>query len=432
MEETLPHTASAVVPVPRLSFVITRQANQRSGRALMIDREHVRIGSHPSNDVVLDDRQVSRFHCSLKLKGSSWCLTDSGSLSGTFLSGVRVRDAELSPGRSELALGESLLEVSSVPPVAVVKLPNEARFGELVGASLSMRRVFALLTSALASERAVLVLGESGTGKQLVAQELARQGSRASVPLLTVDIGAVSSNLLESELFGHVKGAFAGADRARVGAFEAAQGGTLFLRRVSELPLDMQPKLLRALEAREIRRVGESVSRKVDARVVASSHRSLEREVNLGRFLEDLYLRLSAIAVELPPLRERAEDIPMLVQAFLERMRAHQASSTFTDEVFHELARHDWPGNVRELRNYVERALEDARALRPGASELDEPFKVGKERVVEAFERAYLQRLMSWSSGNVSRAARKAKIDRMYLHRLLVRYGIQRDSSPEL
>jgi len=449
---TLPRSPATLIAVPRLLFTVMREGGNDVQRQLEIDGERVRIGSHPSNELVLDDRLVSRFHCTLTREPTCWAVKDAESLNGTFLGGVRVRDAILPGSECELRLGDSWLRVTPVRARAVVQVPEQSQFGELFGNSIVMRQVFALLERVAASDATVLIEGESGTGKELAAAEIVRRGARAQRRFLTLDCGAISPSLMESELFGHARGAFTGADRARVGAFEGAHGGTLFLDEIGELPLEMQPKLLRALEAREIRRVGENDTRKVDVRVIAATNRDLEREVNRGRFREDLYFRLSVIRVRLPPLRERLEDIPCLVQAFLERMEASSAEPLFTREVYRELKAHDWPGNVRELRNYVERALvletadpasvpsarDGQRASRSDddgnsapASDVEQPFKVAKERVIVEFEKVYLERLMQWAQGNVSRAARKAKIDRMYLHRLLQRYAMTRDSQPD-
>jgi DNA-binding NtrC family response regulator len=394
---------------------------------------------------------VSRFHCVLTLDQGQWTVTDSESLNGTLLSGVRVRDAILPMGECELSLGDSVVRVAQLSPEKVLRVPELSHFGELRGRSLVMRQAFSLLERAATSDVTVLVQGETGTGKELVATELIRRGPRAKRPFITLDCGSISPHLIESELFGHVKGAFTGADRTRIGAFEGAHGGTIFLDEIGEMPLDMQPKLLRALESREIRRAGENEARKVDVRVIAATNRNLEREVNRGRFREDLYFRLSVFTVRLPPLRERREDIPDLVQAFLDRMGALENARLFTPQVFAELNRHDWPGNVRELRNYVERAvvLQDAaQATRSSSSDderydgsspnllganvsIDSPFKTAKEQLLSDFERRYLEQLMTWAGGNVSRASRKAKLDRMYLHRLLHRYGIKRDTTEE-
>jgi DNA-binding NtrC family response regulator len=354
----------------------------------------------------------------------------------------------LPPGDCELTLGDSVVRVTQLSPEKALRVPEVSSFGELRGRTLAMRQVFSVLERVAASEVTVLIQGESGTGKELVATELVRRSRRAGRPFLTLDCGSISSNLIESELFGHARGAFTGADRTRIGAFEAASGGTIFLDEIGEMPLDMQPKLLRALENREIRRAGENEARKVDVRVVAATNRNLEREVNRGRFREDLYFRLSVFTVRLPPLRERTDDIPELVRAFLERMGALDNERLFTAPIFAELARHDWPGNVRELRNYIERAvvLQDASEASRGNREsqdldapaagsmgitIDAPFKTAKERLLTQFERGYLEQLMAWAGGNVSRASRKAKLDRMYLHRLLQRYEIKRDSNEE-
>jgi transcriptional regulator with GAF, ATPase, and Fis domain len=282
-----------------------------------------------------------------------------------------------------------------------------------------------------------------------------RLGGRADKPLIIVDCGAVSPQLIESELFGHLRGSFTGATRDRAGAFEAADGGTVFLDEVGELPLDMQPKLLRALANREVRRIGENRVRKVDVRVVAATNRQLEREVNSGRFREDLYYRLSVLTVRVPPLRERLDDLQLLVQHFLAERDAVDKAGLFTPEVLAEMARYDWPGNVRELRNYVERkvVLEhhvEALGSGPPAPEtrsdapraprgdqsaapgtVDLPFKEAKDQVIADFERGYLTELLRWAGGNVSKASRKAQLDRMHLHRLFQRYGLRSGGSLE-
>ena len=242
-----------------------------------------------------------------------------------------------------------------------------------------------------------------------------------------------------------MRGAFTGAERDRVGAFAEADGGTVLLDEIGELPLEMQPKLLRVLESGHIRRVGENTTKPVDVRVIAATNRRLEREVNHGRFREDLYFRLSVVTVRVPPLRDHLDDVPLLVKLFLRQLDAqHLKKTLFTDEVLSELCRYDWPGNVRELRNYVERAVvlqyagpAQRRSLVPdepnapmgGEVDLDQAFTEAKKLVVEDFEQRYLTALLAWSHGNVSRAARKAGMDRMYLHRLLQRHGIRRGGS---
>lgn len=441
---------ATVLPVPRIEIAITRMSGGACNRTLTLEGERIRIGSHPSNEVVLEDRSVSRFHCALASGPHGWALTDSSSLNGTFLGGAKVRDVDLPRGTCEIQLGESTLQLRALGTQAHTRIPVCDSLGELYGGSLAMRRVYALLERVSSSDATVLIEGESGTGKELVANEIVRRGPRAQGPLITVDASSISPSLIESELFGHARGAFTGADRERKGAFEAANGGTLFLDEIGEMPLDLQPKLLRAIEAREIRRVGETGSRRIDVRVVAATNRDLEREVNLGRFRGDLFFRLAVVTVQLPPLRQRLDDLPILVQAILESMGTSEQFSLFTPQVFREMASHDWPGNVRELRNYVERAVilgavstirggEQAESIgAPSDSappfdgiedELHEPFKVAKERLLHRFERAYLTRLMESSEGNVSRAARIAKLDRMYLSRLLLRHGLKTRSN---
>jgi DNA-binding NtrC family response regulator len=327
--------------------------------------------------------------------------------------------------------------------------------------------MFAVLERVAASEIDVLIHGESGTGKELVATELVQRSARADGPVVVVDCGSISPNLVESELFGHVRGAFTGADREREGAFEAADGGTLFLDEIGELPLELQPKLLRALEAREVRRVGQTKMKRIDVRVIAATNRDLEREVNRGRFREDLYYRLAKVSVRVPSLRDRLEDMPLLVTAFLASLGGRDASKLFSPAVIEEMQLHDWPGNVRELKNYIERSvvLDDVppasrrsgtiRAYgRPGPGEqaggeirnadartelrsdppprtgseappTDVPFRVAKESAIAAFEKAYLAPLIERCNGNVSQAAREARMDRMYLHQLAQKHGFK-------
>lgn len=430
------------LPVPRLELTVVREAGSPCGRTITVEGHRVRIGSQQGNELVVDDRKVSRFHCSLTASAKGWTVADTGSLNGTYANGARIRDADLPRGsKFEIHLGESVLSIRELGPSSQTHLPEWSSFGDLHGQSVAMRRVYELLDRVARSDATVLIQGESGTGKELATHAIMRGGSRANGPFVTVDASAISPTLIESELFGHAKGAFTGADRERIGAFESANGGTVFLDEIGEMPLDLQPKLLRALEAREIRRVGENRSRPVDVRVIAATNRDLEREVNRSRFRGDLYFRLSVVTVQLPPLRERLEDLPLLILALLDSMGALNQERLFTPRVLDKLRAHDWPGNVRELRNFVERAVilgstDFVRARAepkgdlgptpaPDKVDIEDPFKVAKERVVASFERAYLARLLEWSEGNVSRAARKAQLDRMYLCRLSQRYGLR-------
>ncbi|MFT3766424.1 MAG: sigma 54-interacting transcriptional regulator [Minicystis sp.] len=436
-----------LVAIPRLELLVETEGGRPSSRRVIQEGEVCRVGSHPSNDLVLDDPRVSRFHCRLSREAGGWRLTDAGSLNGTRLGGLRVLDAYVPLRDCRIELGSSVVRIQEIGSASITDLPSRSSFGSLHGASRVMRRLFALLDRVAQSDATVLIEGESGTGKEVVATEIVQHGPRADGPLVIVDCGAISPSLVESELFGHARGAFTGANRERIGAFQAASGGTVFLDEIGELPLEIQPKLLRALEAREIRRVGETSARKVDVRVIAATNRNLEREVNQRRFREDLYFRLSVVTVRVPPLRDRLEDLGILVDVFLEALGAADTARLFTPEVLADMARYDWPGNVRELRNYVERAVVlqaadpasrpegSALASTPGAPEsradLDVPFKVAKESVIGTFERAYLSALLSWSGGNVTRAARKAGLDRIHLHRLIQRYGLKEEAWAE-
>jgi DNA-binding NtrC family response regulator len=436
--------------VPQLEIAVTREGGAPCSRAAILPGDRIRVGSHQSNELVLDDRSVSRFHCSLTAGPQGWTLTDSSSRNGTFLGGARVRDIDLPRPSCEITLGESTLQLRELGANLSTQIPACSSWGDLYGQSVPMRRLYATLMRVASSDATVLIEGESGTGKELVAHEIVRRGPRANGPVVTVDASSISSSLIESELFGHARGAFTGADRERKGAFEAAHGGTVFLDEIGEMPLELQPKLLRAIESREIRRVGETAPRRVDVRVVAATNRNLEREVNLGRFRGDLFFRLAVVTVQLPPLRQRIEDLPLLLQALLDSMGALDQVALFAPQVLREMSAYDWPGNVRELRNYVERTviMGVASAIRaatqpppiegtnevpaiPGWSDgdLTEPFKVAKERLLTRFEHAYLTRLLETCEGNVSRAARHAKLDRMYVSRLLQRHGLKSKSA---
>ena len=296
------------VAIPRLSLTLEREAGKTTSRTVLYDGDLCRIGTHSSNDLVLQDPAVSRFHCRLVREEGAWRVRDWGSLNGTRLESVRIRDADL-PTDATLALGDSIVRVRAVAPAGQAVVPMVPAFGQLAGTSVVMRKLFALLEKVAPSDINVLIEGESGTGKELVANEIVQRSPRVEKPFVVVDCGAISPNLVESELFGHLRGSFTGADRDRVGAFEAADGGTVFLDEVGELPVELQPKLLRAIEAREIRRVGETRPRKVNVRVISATNRDLEREVNRGRFREDLYFRLAVMMVHVPALRERLDDL---------------------------------------------------------------------------------------------------------------------------
>jgi transcriptional regulator with PAS, ATPase and Fis domain len=300
-----------------------------------------------------------------------------------------------------------------------------------------MQTVFQFLEQVAASDVTVLIQGETGTGKDLAATSIHNASERRNAPFLVVDCGAISPNLLESELFGHERGAFTGADKARAGVFESAQGGTIFLDEIGELGLELQPKLLRVLESREVRRVGGQAVLPIDVRIIAATNRDLAEEVRAGRFRQDLYYRLMVAQITMPPLRERKQDLPLLVRAILEQTESiDQSSALFARPDFlTALYAHKWPGNGRELRNYVSRCLAMQQYVAPeilaevnedtNPVDVDVPLKELRERWVEKFERTYLEKILVAHHDNVTLAARAAGLNRGHFHRLLARHGLR-------
>jgi len=400
--------------------------------------ERTVMGTHESADVVLKDPTVSRFHCEVVAAGERVLVRDLGSRNGTEVDGVGVVEAYLRSG-TVLSLGRTRIRFDLGLDTVRLPLSTAQSFGTMAGGSLAMRRVFALLERAAASDATVLVEGETGTGKEVTAESLHMMSARAEGPFIIVDCGAIPEDLIESELFGHEKGAFTGAIASREGAFQAADGGTLFLDEIGELSQEMQPKLLRALEKREVKKVGSTRHGKVDIRLIAATNRDLKTEVNAGRFRSDLYYRLAVVRVKLPPLRERLDDVPVLVGKILESMGVDEASSELdflrTPAFVAQLSRHGWPGNVRELRNYLERCVAlrvqtpfDARSPESTAFrrvDTAQPLKLAREQWVASFEKQYLQQVLEQQGGNVAAAARAAGVDRPHFYRLLWKHGLK-------
>ncbi len=411
-----------------------------------VSRGSARIGTGKGNALALGDPAVSRVHCEIEVRPDGVALRDLGSTNGTFVDGRRVRDVEVGHG-TLVCVGGTTFRVDVGDTPAFVSLSGRASFCEVLGSSTEMRRVYAVLEKAAASEATVLVSGETGTGKELVARALHEASPRATRPFVTIDCGAIPEALIESELFGHVRGAFTGAVTDRKGAFEEADGGTVFLDEIGELPMTMQPKLLRALESRQVRRVGQNQMRKIDVRVIAATNRSLARSVNKGTFREDLYYRLAVIEVELPLLAARRDDIPALAAHFVERFSG--APSPIPPELLSTMMAREWPGNVRELRNFVERSVAlgwstasvaarapaDGGALPAGLSKLVPvhlPLKEARLAWTEQFENVYVQALLEKTRGNVTRAAELAGVSRRFLQRTMARLGIRSsDVDPE-
>ena len=323
----------------------------------------------------------------------------------------------------------------------------EDRFGRMVGRSTAMQTVFDVLGKASSSEATILLEGETGTGKEVSAEAIHRGSPRRDKPFLVVDCGAMPPNLLESELFGHERGAFTGAVSSRQGVFEAAAGGTVFLDEIGELSIDLQPKLLRVLERREVRRVGTNNHVPVNVRLIAATNRSLREQVGAHKFRSDLYYRLAVVEVKLPPLRERLSDLPALVEHIVRNLGPSVSDESLVlvrePAFLGALAEHTWPGNIRELRNYLERclALHDFAPPRsaggsapvPGpesAVNIGQPLREAREAWVSSFERRYLEELLKQHENRVSAAARAAGVDRIYFYRLLWKHGLrQREPS---
>lgn len=416
-----------------------------AGRAVPLDARRV-IGSASGVDLQLSDERVSARHLEVTPAGSHFLVIDQASTNGTWLEGARVTQAEVPVG-AVLKVGKTFLRI--VPQLRVLEVPpsTSRRFGELVAESLSMRELFAVLELAARSDVTVLITGETGTGKELVARALHDHSARRAGPFVVVDCGALPETLLESELFGHVRGAFTGAQADRPGAFVRAHGGTLFLDELGVVSPAVQARLLRALEAKTVRPVGSDDERAVDVRVVAASPVDLSTRVAQGHFRSDLYYRLSVVSVEVPPVRARREDLAIITAELLRRRGF--SPGKIEGPNFDRLKVHSWPGNVRELRNVLERAL----ALSAGATDFaslrialmpdgasgsglnvrsDHPWKEAKESLLQAFEERYLRDVHDRFDGNVSAGARFAQVDRKHWRELLQKHGLvmKADESP--
>ena len=424
----------------RLAVRVARGAD--AGKEVELGADEVRVGTHPSNQLALTDPTVSRFHLRLRGDERGVRAIDLDSANGTCVGGLRVRDVYVGDG-TVLELGDTAIELRRLSEGGEVELPADEVFGELVGRSTAMRRVFAAARRAAASSSTVLVLGETGTGKDLLARAIHRASGRARGPFVVFDCGAAAPSLVESALFGHVRGAFTGADGDRPGVFEQAHGGTLFLDEIGELPAALQPKLLRALEAGTVQRLGATQPVTVDVRVVAATHRDLRAEVDAEHFRADLYYRLAVLALELPPLRDREGDIPILAAHFARAVLGRTGGDLawlrpHLDDVFGALQNQPWPGNVRELRNAVERAIAladpDALAGDPLARlvELRQSLRRTRrarlplETARAEFDREYLRDLLADSGNDLRAAAELAGVHVKSLERLIRRYQLQR------
>jgi DNA-binding NtrC family response regulator len=417
-------------------------AGPDAGREQRLEPGATRIGTAPSCALRLTDPAVSRLHCELHVEPDGVRVVDSGSTNGTWLNGVRVTEAHLAD-RARLELGKTAIAVESRERAIELPLAPRERFGPLLGSSAAMRRVFHVMATVAPTSSTVLVQGETGTGKELAALAIHEASRRAGGPFVALDCGSIAEHLIESELFGHVRGAFTGATSDRTGIFEEAAGGTLFLDEIGELPLSLQPKLLRALEEREVRPVGTNTRRPVDVRVIAATNRPLAVAVNQGSFREDLYYRLAVFEVVLPPLRTRRDDIAALANHFYAHVTGKDLE--LPPEILASIEGRSWPGNVRELRNFVERSAilgwgftepVASATLAAGSPSLESfattelSLKEARERCVTQFEAIYVTQLLRRTAGNVTRAAEIAGVSRRYLHRLITERGIRNPAKP--
>jgi two-component system response regulator GlrR len=429
--ETLVRGPASPGPIPA---VVRAEGCAATPAALRLGQGVAVVGSGPACDLSIDHGTVSRLHAELSLAPEGVVVRDLGSRNGTFYMGQRVEKIVLRLG-ARLQLGGATIAIEADRgALGEIALWPEPIYRGIVGAAPAMRRIFAILARLEGSLATVLVEGESGVGKEEVARALHEGSPVASGALIAVNCGAIPRELVASELFGHKKGAFTGATESRVGAFEAADGGTLFLDEIGELPLDVQPMLLRAIELGEVRAVGADRDKRVRVRIVAATNRDLEREVEAGRFREDLFYRLAVVRLAIPPLRARPEDIEPLAQRFAAAFGLGELPA----DVVERLRARAWPGNARELRNAVQAwgALgtfpEGGRTM-AGALELaireivdpTRPLAAQREVVEDVFTRLYLEALLRRTKGNQTAAARIADLDRGYLGKLLAKHGIK-------
>ncbi len=428
--------------------IVLRWTDARGVREARVAKTAV-LGSADGVDITVANPAVSRIHAEFDLRNDGLWIRDLGSKNGTYINGVEVGLARFPEG-GRLRVGDITLhaQVEAVPTPTEL-WPGDS-FGPLIGPSAAMREMFARLFRVARSESTVLIRGETGTGKDLAARAIHDASSRSAQPFVVVDCAAMSEGVLESELFGHAKGSFTGASAAREGAIEAADKGTVFIDEVGELPLAMQPKILRVLETRSVRRVGETQYRPVDVRFVCATHRDLQTMVNAGAFREDLYFRLSVLPLMMPALRERVEDIGPLARHFLAsigRQTGTLPAAALGPDLVEELERRPWLGNVRELRNFTERFValgaREALALTAGSvsleaeaqsdlapssnplrDALDRPLKEARDIWMDSLERDYIARLLERCNRNVPAAAQFAGVNRTYIYRLIRKHNL--------
>ncbi|MGE0549827.1 MAG: sigma 54-interacting transcriptional regulator [Kofleriaceae bacterium] len=438
-------TATKARTAPRSYTLQVLGQQDAAPHAVALGARAIVVGAHGTCDLVLADPQVSRKHAEVAIAPEGIRIKDLGSTNGTWWQGTKVGEVVV-PAGATVKFGATQVRIAaadapSLPP------SDRDHFGAMAGTSIAMRELFAVLEMASPSDATVLIEGESGTGKELAARAIHDGSNRRTAPFVVVDCSAIAENLIDSHLFGHVRGAFTGADRDRKGAFVEATTGTLFLDELGELPLPAQAKLLRVLEAQTVQPVGADRPVTVDTRVVAATHRDLSRMVAAGQFRFDLFYRLAVVHVALPPLRDRLEDLPHLIGTFYQRRGI--APGPIDGDNLDRLRRHAWPGNIRELRNVLERAWAlsgpssgfrelrlwlDPQATPPQLSEVIDtalPFKEAKERWNDQFERRYVAMVFAAHHSNVTRAAEHAGLSRRHFRELLYKHGLVERPSDE-
>ncbi len=441
MSKDFTRAAERVQIVKYRKLELTVSKGPDAGATLSVAGTSVRIGSSPENDLVLTDETVSRRHCEVMLTERGIRVLDAGSTNGVLVGKCWVDDATFS-GAVELELGDTVIELVPLAETVEREQLDANGFGDLLGRSPKMRVLFADLARIANTDLSLLIEGETGTGKELVAESVHQSSQRAAGPFVVFDCSAVAPTLAESELFGHERGAFTGAANARMGVFEQADGGTIFLDEIGELPRDLQPKLLRVLEKREVRRLGSAKTIPLDVRLIAATNRNLRSEVKRGEFRQDLYYRVAGAHVYVPPLRDRMEDLLLLAESFLTASQPPRSLTDVPQHVWDMFKAYRWPGNVRELRNAVgrvlvtpERALDtdsipDLRAAAvaavaaASAQPTLDPLRVARRNAADVFEKQYVQHVLNKSDGNVTRAAAMAEVSRQVIHKLMTKHGL--------
>jgi transcriptional regulator with AAA-type ATPase domain/pSer/pThr/pTyr-binding forkhead associated (FHA) protein len=436
-EVTARETLTAVVPKDPAPRQLPMQVRVRQGHRenlVTLKSEVFTVGKDAQNDLVLNDRYISGRHLKVTRKENAFLCADQGSTNGTWLGNARVYEVDL-PVFTVLRLGD--VELCFEPAISGLKI--EASYLGLIGQDAAMRQLAELIERVAPSMAAVAIFGESGTGKELVARAVHQRSPRNEKLFVPVNCAAISRELIESELFGHEKGAFTGATNMRKGAFEEADGGTLFLDEIGELSLDPQAKLLRALESGEIKRVGASRPMNVDVRIVAATNRDLLRQAAEGRFREDLYYRLCVFPLTLPPLRSRRGDVEALAEHFLKQFSPKGQLVKLSPEALNKLQNHGWPGNVRELRNVVHRALLMRKAAAITAEDIsfdvasakdlglrlpDFPAGTTLDQMMQTAERLVIEHALRRYDHNRERVARELGVARSTLFKRLKDWGL--------